>query len=177
MSQDAWEDIDWLPVPLEVTYDSLPRYSRPDWQLKTLFGYGDKVLHVFSFKDTSSRKEQEVPAGEWLLCTGLTELIASNTEKRLVIVERYPGEKHLKSLDRTKFLVPQDVIVSHFITIIRNRLALTPNQAFYLVVKNKSLSNMYTTIAELDQEYKDSDGFLYISYASQEMFGANWPGH
>ncbi|XP_048456528.1 microtubule-associated proteins 1A/1B light chain 3C-like [Rhincodon typus] len=98
-------------------------------------------------------------------------------QKIPVIVERYPGEKHLKSLDRTKFLVPQDVIVSHFITIIRNRLALTPNQAFYLVVKNKSLSNMYTTIAELDEEYKDSDGFLYISYASQEMFGANWPGH
>ncbi|XP_043552736.1 microtubule-associated proteins 1A/1B light chain 3C-like [Chiloscyllium plagiosum] len=96
-------------------------------------------------------------------------------QKIPVIVERYPGEKHLKQLDKTKFLVPQDVIVSHFITIIRNRLALTPNQAFYLVVKNKSLSNMYATIAELDQEYMDSDGFLYISYASQEMFGAIWP--
>ncbi|XP_067901587.1 microtubule-associated proteins 1A/1B light chain 3C-like [Heterodontus francisci] len=102
-------------------------------------------------------------------------LIRSKYPQKIpVIVERYPGERHLNSLDRIKFLVPQDVIVSHFITIIRNRLALSPNQAFYLVVKNRSVSNMYATIAELDQEFKDSDGFLYISYASQEMFGASW---
>lgn len=32
---------------------------------------------------------------------------------------------------------------------------------------------MSATIGEVDQEFKDSDGFLYISYASQEMFGAS----
>ncbi|XP_067844689.1 microtubule-associated proteins 1A/1B light chain 3C-like [Heptranchias perlo] len=96
--------------------------------------------------------------------------------KTPVIVERYPGELYLPSLDKTKFLVPQDVIMSHFVTIIRNRLALSSNQAFYLVVKNRSLVNMCTTIAELDQDFKDSDGFLYMSYASQEMFGAGCSG-
>ncbi|XP_078086765.1 microtubule-associated protein 1 light chain 3 gamma-like [Mustelus asterias] len=100
--------------------------------------------------------------------------IRSKYPKKIpVIVERYPGERYLKPLDKAKFLVPQDVIVSHFITIIRTRLALTPNQAFYFVVKNSSLSNMHATILELDQEFQDSDGFLYICYASQEMFGAS----
>ncbi|XP_078412499.1 microtubule-associated protein 1 light chain 3 gamma-like [Cetorhinus maximus] len=103
-----------------------------------------------------------------------TSIRSKYPQKTPVIVERYPGERHLKTLDKTKFLVPQDVTVSHFITVIRNRLFLTPNQAFYLVVKNRSLSNMSTTIAELDQEFKDSDGFLYICYASQEMFGTRW---
>lgn len=55
----------------------------------------------------------------------------------------------------------------------RSRLALTSSQTIYLVVKNRSLTNMSVTIGEVDQEFKDSDGFLYISYASQEMFGAS----
>uniref|UniRef100_UPI00398ED00A microtubule-associated proteins 1A/1B light chain 3C-like n=1 Tax=Pristiophorus japonicus TaxID=55135 RepID=UPI00398ED00A len=97
-------------------------------------------------------------------------------QKVPVIVERYPEERYLHSLDKTKFLVPQDVIISHFSTIIRNRLAVSPTQVFYLVVKNRSVSNMCATIAQLDQEFRDSDGFLYISYASHEMFGASWSG-
>ncbi|XP_032881828.1 microtubule-associated proteins 1A/1B light chain 3C-like [Amblyraja radiata] len=105
---------------------------------------------------------------------GESTLIRSKYPQKVpVIVERYPGEVYLSSLERTKYLVPQDVIMGHFNAIIRNRLALTSSQTIYLVVKNRSLTNMSATIGEVDQEFKDSDGFLYISYASQEMFGAS----
>jgi len=86
-------------------------------------------------------------------------------------VEKYHKEKTLPLLDKTKFLVPQELTMSQFVTIIRNRMSLAPTQAFYLIVNNKSLASMSTTLAEVYKEEKDEDGFLYMTYASQEMFG------
>ncbi|XP_076442430.1 microtubule-associated protein 1 light chain 3 gamma-like [Babylonia areolata] len=89
-----------------------------------------------------------------------------------VIVERYHKEKSLSRLDKTKFLVPQELTMSQFLTIIRNRMSLSSHQSLYLLVNNKSLSSMSATMAEIYRDDKDPDGFLYMTYASQEMFGA-----
>ncbi|KAH3845195.1 microtubule-associated proteins 1A/1B light chain 3C-like [Dreissena polymorpha] len=88
-----------------------------------------------------------------------------------VIVERYYKEQSLPVLDKTKFLVPQELSMSQFATIIRNRMSLKENQAFYLIINNKSISSMSVTLAEIYRDDKDEDGFLYMTYASQEMFG------
>lgn len=53
----------------------------------------------------------------------------------------------------------------------RNRMALLPSQAFYLLVSSSSLASMSLTMAQLYQDHQDDDGFLYMTYASQEMFG------
>ncbi|XP_069810945.1 microtubule-associated proteins 1A/1B light chain 3C [Dendropsophus ebraccatus] len=88
-----------------------------------------------------------------------------------VIVERYQKEKYLPLLDKTKFLVPRDLSMSHFVNILRNRMDLSATQAFYVLVNEKSLVSMSRTMTELYRDEKDEDGFLYVVYASHEMFG------
>uniref|UniRef100_A0A670Z3S7 Microtubule-associated proteins 1A/1B light chain 3C n=1 Tax=Pseudonaja textilis TaxID=8673 RepID=A0A670Z3S7_PSETE len=53
-----------------------------------------------------------------------------------------------------------------------NRMGLMSTQAFYFLVNgNHSLVNMSATMGDVYTTYKDEDGFLYMTYASQEMFG------
>lgn len=88
-----------------------------------------------------------------------------------IIVDRFHKETSLPRLDKSKFLVPQEITMSQFVTIIRNRMKLGCNQAFYLLVNNRSMLSLSKTLAEVYNEHKDEDGFLYVTYASQEVFG------
>jgi len=82
-------------------------------------------------------------------------------------VERFHKEKTLPQLDKTKFLVPSELTMSQFVTIIRNRMSLNASQAFYLLIDDKGIASMSMTLAELYEKKRSNDGFLYMSYASQ----------
>lgn len=90
-----------------------------------------------------------------------------------VVVERYQREVNLPVMDKTKFLVPQELTIMNFAIIIKNRLRVPTSRAFYFVINNQSMASTSKTVAEIYKEHKDEDGFLYMTYASQEMFGSN----
>ncbi|XP_071753853.1 microtubule-associated protein 1 light chain 3 gamma [Centroberyx gerrardi] len=90
-----------------------------------------------------------------------------------VIVERYIREKTLPLLDKTKFLVPFEFTLGQFLCLLRNKIDLESSQALFLLVSERSMSCMSASMREVYSQYRDPDGFLYITYASQEMFGAH----
>ncbi|KAI1898671.1 hypothetical protein AGOR_G00074780 [Albula goreensis] len=93
-----------------------------------------------------------------------------------VIVERYIRERHLPLLDKTKFLVPFELTMGQFLALLRSKIDLDPTQALYLLVSERSMSCMSASMGEVYSQYRDPDGFLYMTYASQDMFGGETRG-
>lgn len=122
----------------------------------------ERGLKTFKERKTFAQRKEEASG-----------IRAKFPQKVPVIVERYHKERSLPALDKTKFLVPQEITMSQFVTIIRNRMSLSSTQAFYLIVNNKSIASMSTTLSELYRDERDADGFLYMTYASHEMFGGD----
>ena len=86
-----------------------------------------------------------------------------------VICEKNPGSG-LDMLDKRKYLVPNDLTATQFLFIIRKRLKLASEKGIFLFVNNMIAPSTHTMI-ELYNEYKDDDGFLYMNYTEENVFG------
>ena len=73
-------------------------------------------------------------------------------------------------IDKKKYLVPIDLKIAAFIFVIRKRLKLPAEKAIFLFVGNK-IATSNSSISELYNFNKDDDGFLYISYSLENVFG------
>jgi GABA(A) receptor-associated protein len=78
-------------------------------------------------------------------------------------VERVPNSL-IPEIDKRKFLVPNDISVAQFMWIIRKRIQLPSEKAIFLFV-NKTIPQSSSTMGQIYNNFKDDDGFLYISYS------------
>ena len=93
-------------------------------------------------------------------------------DKIPIICEKMNNSKNkdIPIIDKTKYLVPKDLTLSQFLYVIRNRMKLPAEKAIFLFVGNRipSSSELILNIYSL---YKDPDGFLYITYSGENVFG------
>ncbi len=73
-------------------------------------------------------------------------------------------------LDKNKYLIPFDISLAHFASIIRKRLKIDQSKALYFFINNK-LFPMTTIISNIYEKEKDEDDFLYIEISEESTFG------
>lgn len=88
-----------------------------------------------------------------------------------IILERYSKETELPLLDKPRILVSEDTSISSILMFIRKRLQIKDTQSIYLVVDNIMVTPT-TAIFELSHYNQSDDGFVYLTYASQNVFGS-----
>ena len=96
--------------------------------------------------------------------------VLSKYPDRIPIICEKANKCRLEEIDKKKYLVPIDLTCGQFVYVIRKRLNLPAEKAIFLFIQgcipcsSESISNMY-------ERNKDADGFLYIQYSEENVFG------
>lgn len=85
-------------------------------------------------------------------------------------IETYKNFMTFPELDKIKYLVPTNLTVGQFIFVIRKRMKLQPEQSIFLFVNNVIPASS-ALMSNLYNQYHDDDGFLYVKYSKENVFG------
>lgn len=94
-------------------------------------------------------------------------------DKTSIICERSPSESRLQSLDKNKYLVPNDLTFGQFKYVIRKRMKLDPSVAIFFLYHDNSMPLDTMLISQVYDERRDEDGHVYLLYSSENTYGAN----
>ena len=117
-----------------------------------------------NYKSTYSKKER---------LQNSTKLIEQNKGQIPFICEK-DTKSEMKVLIKTKYLIKREITVDQFIGTIRKKLELEKNEALFLLAncKNEKFAIVGTTnFGEIYDKYKDDDGFLYLIYSNEKVWG------
>ena len=112
-----------------------------------------------SFKDSKSEEKRKQES----------EGIRRKYPDRIpIILEKF--DSRAPELEKYKYLVPADSNLSLLLLHIRTRVKLNPHAAIFLTIQNE-MCNASEVLCKLYEEKKDKDGFLYITYSTENTFG------
>lgn len=88
-----------------------------------------------------------------------------------IICQRHPNSSNdCPQIDKIKYLTPMDLTLSQFVYVIRKRVKLLESKALFLFIDG-NIPPMNTLLSVLYAQYQDEDGFLYITYNTENTFG------
>jgi GABA(A) receptor-associated protein len=100
-----------------------------------------------------------------------TRILQKFPDRIPVICEREKNKNDVPELTKKKFLLPRELKMIEFIVVIRNKMNIRHEYALFVTI-NDIIPNSTQTMDNLYEEHKDRDGFLYVTYASENTFGS-----
>ena len=100
-------------------------------------------------------------------CEESKRVIDKYTDRIPCIVEK---GKCKYDIDKEKFLVPNNLTIGQFIWIIRKRIKMKAEEALFLSIDG-NLVNTNAFLNDVYHAYRCVDGFLYVDYHSESVFG------
>lgn len=129
------------------------KYAFYNIQKPVKVDYDFKVQHSFEKRKTQSSK-----------------IRAKYMDILPVIVEK-AGTRDVPQINSTKFLVDKNMTVDKFLFQIRRQLHINSSEAMFLFINNKIIPSNSDRMETLYQDHMDLDGFLYITYCLENVFG------
>jgi GABA(A) receptor-associated protein len=87
-----------------------------------------------------------------------------------IICEKNIYSKNAPDIDKKKYLVPKDLTVGQFMHTIRKRINMEPSQALFIFIEGNIPTNS-ELLSSCYDSYRNLDGFLYIVYDIENIFG------
>lgn len=120
-------------------------------------------MHEFDFKKNKTFEYRKSES---------TRIMNKHNNKIPIILERQRKsiDDSISTINKTKYLVPHNFSLGEFLYIIRSKTKMKPETAIFLFV-NTNLLSASDLMCKIYDDNKDPDGFLYITYAGENVFG------
>lgn len=89
---------------------------------------------------------------------------------RIPVICEKAEKSDITTIDKRKYLVPNDLTVGQFVYVIRKRIKLEAEKAIFIFV-NDVLPPTSALMGHIYEEHRDKDGFLYVTYSGENTFG------
>eukprot|EP01088_Endostelium_zonatum_P015650 TRINITY_DN3945_c0_g1_i1.p1 TRINITY_DN3945_c0_g1~~TRINITY_DN3945_c0_g1_i1.p1 ORF type:complete len:140 (-),score=20.69 TRINITY_DN3945_c0_g1_i1:85-504(-) len=87
-----------------------------------------------------------------------------------IIVEKHAGSRTTPDITKSKFLAPGEITIAQFLLELRQHMTVDASSAIYLFF-GETTPNPSALLISTYENFKDEDGFLYITYAGEKTFG------
>lgn len=74
-------------------------------------------------------------------------------------------------------MMPKTFTVGEVLAVLRQRLDLTREEGLVLFANQKYMLKPNSRLDEVYGKYRDEDGFLYLTYAEENIYGWNQIRH
>ena len=99
-----------------------------------------------------------------------SDLIFKKYPKSIPIIIKTNNNETPK-LNKHKYIVPNNLLFAHFFNIIRNQLNLPKEKALFFFTNKNTLLSSAMQLSVIFEKYKSEDGFLYLFYSLENVFG------
>jgi len=103
--------------------------------------------------------------------TEVEQILLKYPERIPIICQKNHLSNNVPDIDKHKYLVNSDLTIGQFMYVIRKRIKLLPEIGLYFFIGGTIPSNS-NLLSNLYSEFKDPDGFLYITYDIENTFGS-----
>jgi GABA(A) receptor-associated protein len=97
--------------------------------------------------------------------------ITEKYDNRIPLIVLKDTKSNLPDIDRYKFLAPHDITLGQFMYVVRKRIKIDDTETLYFFVNENVLVNTSQSMFTIYNSHKDEDGFLYLTYCSENVFG------
>ena len=99
-------------------------------------------------------------------------LLLKFPDKIPVILEKSKVDKYLPKINKSKLLVSHEMTIANIIKLLKSNLKINENISLYIVVANKNVMvSGSQSIDSIYNEHRNDDGFLYLEYCTENVFG------
>jgi len=102
-------------------------------------------------------------------------LLFKYKDKYPVILEKSNKDKYLPNIDKNKLLVSQEMTVATIIVLLKKNLNINEYSSLYIMTTDTNntviMLSGSQSISYIYDNYKKNDGFLYLEYCTENVFG------
>lgn len=91
-------------------------------------------------------------------------------DKIPIILEKAKNSQ-LEDIPKNKFLCPADYTVQQFLGCIRKKIQMRRETALFVFINGRDLVSGDAPMAQIYENKKDEDGFLYMIFSDQDVMG------